>query len=231
MNAPWLHVLAITSLVVAAACALIVAIHVAGHRQNMWIMNVVWPVTALWSGPFGLWAYFRYGTAAQKSAVMQAKRVGRQAPMMQQPLGVLTGKAATHCGAGCTLGDVIAEGVAAAAPWRLFGFAMFGAWVYDFVAAFLLGIGFQYFTIKPMKHLSPGQGLWAALKADTLSLTAWQLGMYGWMAFSTFALFHRELPKSSPLFWFMMQVAMFFGFFTSYPLNRWLLRKGLKEKM
>ena len=34
-----------------------------------------------------------------------------------------------------------------------------------------------------------------------------------------------------PEFWSTMQVAMIFGFLTSYPVNWWLLRSGLKEKM
>lgn len=33
------------------------------------------------------------------------------------------------------------------------------------------------------------QGIIAAIKADTLSLTAWQIGMYGFMAFAYFYLF------------------------------------------
>ncbi|MEO8630319.1 MAG: DUF4396 domain-containing protein, partial [Betaproteobacteria bacterium] len=41
----------------------------------------------------------------------------------------------------------------------------------------------------------------------------------------------HELPKSSPVFWFMMQIAMLFGFLTSYPVNWWLLRTGIKETM
>jgi hypothetical protein len=105
------------------------------------------------------------------------------------------------------------------------------AWVYDFVAAFILGIGFQYFTIKPMRQVSTVEGLKAALKADTLSLSAWQIGMYGWMAIATFLLFGRELRPSSVVFWFMMQIGMIAGFLTSYPINWWLLRTGVKEAM
>lgn len=60
----------------------------------------------------------------------------------------------------------------------------------------------------------------AALKADTLSLTAWQLGMYGWMAIALFLLFSPSaLSKGEPAYWFMMQIAMFVGFFTSYPVH------------
>ena len=29
----------------------------------------------------------------------------------------------------------------------------------------------------------------------------------------------------------MMQLGMFLGFLTSYPVNWWLIRKGIKEKM
>jgi len=96
-------------------------------------------------------------------------------------------------------------------------------------------VAFQYFTIRPMRDLSPGEGLIAALKADALSLTAWQVGMYGFMALAQFYIWNRvlgaKLQVDSPEFWFMMQIAMWAGFATSYPLNWWLLRKGIKERM
>ena len=95
---------------------------------------------------------------------------------------------------------------------------------------FFCGIVFQYFTIAPMRHLPVLKGIWAAVKADALSLTAWQLGMYGWMAIAVFLIFGHEIRKTSPVFWFMMQIAMLAGFLTSYPVNGWLVWAGLKEK-
>lgn len=71
----------------------------------------------------------------------------------------------------------------------------------------------------------------AALKADSLSLTAWQVGMYGWMAIATFLVFGNELGKLDPVFWLMMQLAMIASFLASYPVSRWLIRKGIKESM
>ena len=194
--------------------AIIVLVDVIAHPHHMAIMNVVWPVTALWSGPLGAWAYFRYGRT--------------RAP---QPHAIEIAKGTTHCGAGCMLGDIVAELFALGVPFAIAGHKIFGSWIYDYVAAFALGILFQYFTIKPMKHLSRRDGVIAAIKADALSLSAWQVGMYGWMAIATFALFHHELPKSSPVFWFMMQIAMAIGFLTSYPVNAWLMHKGIKEAM
>lgn len=55
--------------------------------------------------------------------------------------------------------------------------------------------------------------------------------MYGWMAIATFLIFGHEIEKTSPVFWFMMQIAMLVGFLTAYPVNWWLLRSGIKEKM
>lgn len=82
-----------------------------------------------------------------------------------------------------------------------------------------------------MKNLSPGVALKAALKADALSLTSWQLGMYGWMAISLFLIFDRLIPTTDPVFWLMMQAAMLLGFITALPVNWWLLKKGIKEAM
>lgn len=212
--------------------ALVVVAHlIAGHRQSMWIMNVVWPVTALWSGPPGAWAYFRYGRAGSREAMHEAERHGREPPSKRQSFPILVAKGTMHCGSGCTLGDIGAELFALGAPLVIFDHRLFGAWIYDYIAAFTLGIAFQFFTIKPMRQSTTKEALEDALKADTLSLTAWQIGMYGWMAIVTFAIFQHELRASSVVFWFMMQIAMFMGFSTSYPVNWWLLRKGIKEAM
>jgi hypothetical protein len=204
----------------AGSMLLVAADLAAGRPQPMRIMNVVWPVTALWAGPLGAWAYFRFGRAEP----------GGGAPP-KQPFPVVVAKGTTHCGSGCTLGDIGAEIVFLAAPFSVLGHRLFGAWVYDFAAAFVLGILFQYFAIRPMRQTSAGQALKDALKADAASLTAWQVGMYGWMALATFVIFGRELRPSSVVFWFMMQVGMLVGFLTSYPVNWLLIRKGVKEAM
>jgi hypothetical protein len=161
------------------------------------------------------------------------------------PFAVKVAKGTLHCGAGCTLGDVVAENLAHAFPavalwlgWKTLFAAdhkLFAVWILDYVMAFIFGIAFQYFTIKPMRNLSPGQGLVQALKADTLSLTAWQVGMYGFMALAYFWIFggllQVRLHPGLVEFWFMMQIAMLWGFATSCPVNWWLLRKGIKEAM
>jgi hypothetical protein len=113
----------------------------------------------------------------------------------------------------------------------LLGSALLTSYVFDFLAAYLLGIIFQYFAIVPMRHLSPGAGIWAAIKADTLSLIAFQIGMYTWMAIYQLAIFHPRLEANSPVFWFMMQIGMLAGLATAFPMNWALVKTGIKEKM
>jgi hypothetical protein len=240
----WLHLLATISVLTGIACAMVIVINETRDPQHMWIMNLVWPLTALFASVIALWAYFRYGGLATHAAVHSAKQRGEEPPSKRlTPFPVMVGKGAAHCGSGCCLGDICAEwlafavpGVAVAFGWQsLFAEKMFAVWILDYVFAFGFGILFQYFTIKPMRDLSVGQGIVQAVKADTLSLTAWQVGMYGFMAFANFYLFRTligaKLEVNSVEFWFMMQIAMIAGFITAYPVNWWLVRSGIKESM
>lgn len=138
---------------------------------------------------------------------------------------------ALHCGSGCTIADIIGESILVMYPLVLFGKALYGAWLVDYVLALCIGILFQYYAIKPMKNLTVKEGLKAALKADILSLTCWQIGMYGWMAIAVFLIFGHELKANQPMFWFIMQIAMLCGFITAYPVNWWLIKQKIKEEM
>lgn len=147
------------------------------------------------------------------------------------------------CGAGCSLGDILAKTLALWLPAvlislgfpRLFEEEIFAIWILDYIFAYAIGVAFQYYAIAPMRNLGPREGLWAAAKADTFSLTSWQIGMYGLMAIVYFWLFPTfwdvTLKASMPAFWFVMQFAMLAGFVTSYPVNWWLISAGLKERM
>lgn len=240
----WFHEFSYAMLILGAVCALVLAFDVSRHPQHMGIMNVVWPVTALFGSVAVMWAYYRYGRLATHEAMKEAKARGKDMPSKAgTPFPVMVGKGALHCGSGCMIGDIIAEWLAFAVPaiaialgWQtIFSDKMFAVWILDFIFAFLLGIVFQYFAIVPMRNLSPGQGILAAVKADALSLASWQVGMYGWMAIMQFlvypATFGTRAEVNTPEFWFAMQLAMIAGFITAYPVNWWLISTGVKEKM
>ena len=240
----WLHALSIGAVALGFISAVIVAIDVAGHPQHMGIMNVVWPLVALFAGPIALWTYYAYGRLATHEVAKRAMDKGEAMPSKKlTPFPVMVGKGAAHCGSGCALGDIVAEWLAFLAPaiavWfgyrSIFSEKIFAVWIVDYIFAFAFGIVFQYFTIAPMRGLGLWDGLVAAVKADTLSLTAWQVGMYGFMALAHFYFFGvlivTKLEVNGVEFWFMMQIAMLCGFATSYPVNWWLIEGGIKEKM
>jgi putative flippase GtrA len=201
----------------------------------MAVMNVVWPVSALYFSVVAVWAYFHAGRAKSKAAMHSAgghrenrshEKESAEPTFWQVAIGT------SHCGAGCMLADVASEFTIAACGITLLGSVLWAEYAIDLAAAWMLGIVFQYFAIKPMRELSAGGALLAAIKADTLSITAFQVGMYSWMALTFFVLFpHPHLTPWDPRYWLMMQIAMICGFMTSYPVNRWLIRKGIKEAM
>ena len=219
----WLHWLAWLSLGLSFLCAFVILLDEIRKPQKMFIMNFVWPLTALYWSFAALWAYFRIG----RNMAHRDQQAERDSLSPSQ-----VAVAVSHCGAGCTLGDVIAEWLVASFAINFAGGEFSTRLLIDFLFAWLLGIVFQYFTIVPMRGLSPGEGIIAAMRADTLSILAFQIGMYAWMAFSFFVLFpNPHLHPNQAVFWFMMQIGMITGFLTSYPANVLLLRWGWKEKM
>jgi len=139
----------------------------------------------------------------------------------------------SHCGAGCTLGDIAAEFTVFALGSSVAGLALGAEYIGDYLAAVALGIVFQYLAIAPMRGLGLRKGLIEAAKADIAWLTAFEIGVFGWMALMYFVFFPapHHLTPAGPVYWFLMQVGMIAGFVTAWPANAWLIRAGVKKAM
>lgn len=227
------------SLGIAFLCAIVITIDEIFHPQKMWIMNVVWPVTAVYLSVVALWGYFRIGRGMTKNAMhgmpmeqMQQYKTREEEQEGRDPTWRQTAVSDTHCGAGCVIGDIIAEFSLFALGWTLFRESLYAEYVGDLLLAWLFGIAFQYFAITQVRNLSVRQRLIAAVKSDTLTIITFEIGLFAWMAVTFFVLFpHPHLHPTEAGYWFMMQIGMIFGFFTSYPMNRWLIKAGWKEAM
>jgi hypothetical protein len=225
-------------------------IFVRGYRQHMAIMNAVWPITALYFGPVAVWFYARRGRhMSMKWADEQGVDLGAMMSSgdEEDPAGFWTfarrnwwpiSKGTSHCGAGCTLGDIVGEWLVYVAAFTIPIFAaddansLMAMFAVDFTLAWSFGIVFQYFSIVPMRDdVGRLDGIWQAIKADTLSIVAFQVGLFGFMALYHLVLWQPPLSVASPAYWFMMQVGMVVGFFTAWPANAWLIKHGVKEKM
>ncbi|MGA7370395.1 MAG: DUF4396 domain-containing protein [Nitrososphaeraceae archaeon] len=181
----WLQVLSYVYLAGDIAGAIYIAFDILKkrHLQKMSIMNVVWAVTVFYLFPLGLWAYWHLGhTYSRKSTSNQQHFIKSHEYTTNKsgrPFWESIFVSATHCGAGCTIGDVIST-------WRIFinsiiifGSVLVTAFILDFTFAWLLGIFFQYLAISEMRKVSLREGLADSIKADTLSLSAFEIGLFG----------------------------------------------------
>jgi Domain of unknown function (DUF4396) len=108
-------------------------IYLLGYREHMKIMEAVWPLTALYAGPAAIAAYIRWGRPMSPQWI-------RAYGMRGKPFWAGTAVSATHCGAGCVLGDLIAEWILFAAGLQLAGFALPVEYPFGYVLALSGGI-------------------------------------------------------------------------------------------
>ena len=222
-------------LTIGGLCAVILYTDInMGRYQRMAIMNIAWVITALYSSLLATYMYFKYGRA--KKPMMQHEPSGMPEQgmnhmhhsMKKNPMWVDTYISSTHCGAGCGLADIISETFIYLAGITLWGAAIWASYVIDYAFALVFGLAFQYFNIRPMRpELSAGRAIIESLKADFVSLTSFQIGMYAWMYIFN-AIFHWQINAGSPVYWFMMQIGLTLGLLTTFPVNGWLIKKGIK---
>lgn len=233
------------------SCSLILLDVLRGYRQQMAIMNWVYPITALYWGPVAIYFYATRGRRmTQRWAREHNTRLERMTPSSDREADPprrpsfasrdwwAISKGVSHCGAGCTLGDITGEWIVYITSLTFGGFTLAAAnslcamLVLDFVFAWTYGVAFQYFSIVPMRDdLGRLEGAWAAIKADTLSILSFQVGLFGYMALFHLVLFKPPLSVASPVYWLMMQIGMVIGFFTAWPVNTALIRRGWKDAM
>lgn len=213
----------------ASALVIVADLVLLGNRQHMWIMNLVFPLTALYMGPVAVWLYFSRGRRMSHKQMMRIH--GGELANEPRDTWWQVSLSDTHCGAGCILGDIGGEWLVFATGWMIGSTAALGPeYVLDLPLAWIFGILFQYFVIAPLRgqvgELAP---LRDAIKSDTLSVLSFELGLFGWMGFAQYVIWSPPIDSSSH--WFIMQIGMLLGFLISWPVNRWLLVHGIKEPM
>ena len=226
MPPTWLTILAWISIAAGFLSAAVVLYDIYGNglRQPMRVMEAVWPITALYLGPLGLWLYAGLGRPRRSRWAQDA---AKPSPRWH---GIFI--SATHCGAGCALGDIIGEWLVFLTGVAIAGAVLWPEYIIDFALAYVFGILFQYLAIKPMSNLSARVALSQAIRADTLSVIAFEIGMFACMALVFFVFFpHPHLTPDHAAYWLTMQIAMALGLATTYPVQIWLVSPGIKHAM
>jgi hypothetical protein len=105
----------------------------------------------------------------------------------------------------------------------------------DIALEYVLGFGFGWtiFQALFMRDTAGGsyrRSLTSTFMPEFLSMNVLMAGMMPVAAFGRMLLGFRPGP-STPEFWFIMSMALMVGFVVAYPMNWWLVAKGLKHGM
>lgn len=161
--------------------------------QAVWPVTALYFITALYFGPAAVAAYRAWGRPASHCWQQE------HGDPAEKPGYVSTAVGASHCGAGCILGDIIAEFAVFGLGATVAGLALGAEYIGGYLAALALGIIFQYFAIAPMRGLSLHKGLIEAAKVGAAPLTAFEIGLSGWMALMFFVFFPpRTCARTAP---------------------------------
>lgn len=196
--------------------------YLGGYRQRLLPMEIVWPITAIWAGPLGLWAYHRWGRPATQKW---------QNHHGSPPEFGLNERAAVETipgGAASFLGHAIAVPIVG-----LTGITIAGEHVWPMIlliAAFALPllIAYEYYALTVASHgrSAPGTRLRVAAVISALAILAFDLGMGATMLIVAFVLGYSH---STMAFWLVMWGGIMLGFITAYPMVRWLLARGTPQ--
>lgn len=113
-----------------------------------------------------------------------------------------------HCGAGCVLGDLVGEWLVFGTGAKINGADIWPCLLIDYGFALLFGIIFQYLSIAPMSGEWGVKTIFRAAKADIASLTAFEIGLFGWMVIFQVAIWDYNLAMNTWTYWWMMQVGL-----------------------
>lgn len=175
-----------------------------------------WVLLTLYTGPFGFVVYwFLHRTPAPETRGQSQPSLFRQSV-----------ESTIHCVAGDATGILIAVLILS---WlRLpMGVEM----IAEYVAGFAVGLFlFQAFSMKSTFDGSYWRAVRSTFLPETLSMNAVMAGMIPAMII----LMSRDMSAMEPTsvrFWGIMSLAVVVGAVTAFPVNWWLVERGLKHGM
>jgi hypothetical protein len=133
-------------------------------------------------------------------------------------LNRMAASATTHCLTGCAIGEVL--GLAGATA---FGWSNEASIVLAVVLAYVFGYAL---TLRPLlsSGLALGAALGVAFAADTLSITVMEIVDNAVVLIVPGAM---DAGLLDPLFWGTLALGLAIAWFAAFPVNRWLLARGL----
>ncbi|MBB6629805.1 DUF4396 domain-containing protein [Nocardioides sp. KIGAM211] len=189
-------------------------IYLARRRHHSVAPELVWVTSALYLGPFAILAYLSRGRLGSSTSADET-----------MPVTDATALAVLPGGGASAVAHLIAVPLVVAVGWTIAGEAM---WPMILVIAVLVIIMLAVYGYLAGRGSSTGNARWlsvgAATTAAIFTVTAFDIGMVGWMLL----LYYNSAmpPVTEGTFWFLMQVGVIIGLATGYPAVMWLLRRN-----
>jgi hypothetical protein len=137
---------------------------------------------------------------------------------MAPSLNRLAADATTHCLTGCAIGEVLGLVIATQLGWDNLG---------SIVLATVLAFFFGYsLTLRPLlaNGMTLRRAAGVAFAADTLSITVMEIVDNGVVLAIPGAM---DAGLTSLLFWGSLALGLAIAWFAAFPVNRWLIGRGL----
>ncbi|MBT4769553.1 MAG: DUF4396 domain-containing protein [Rhodospirillaceae bacterium] len=199
-----------------AGCLVFLIYDMFTNTPLMGVMKLAWFLIVLYSGPIGLLVYLL--SCRQPLPGTHDRFI---AAHWKQTVGSIM-----HCVAGDATGIIVA-----AAALYYFTYPNGIDLIVEYLTAFAFGL--FIFQALFMKDMMGGDYLLAVRKtfyAETVSMNMVMTGMIPVMVILT-----EHLPGSddptSPRFWAVMSIAATVGAIVGYPVNSWMVKRGLKHGM
>lgn len=175
------------------------------NRHIPSMMQWVWTLTVLYSGPIGLLCY-RYSGRKQIATDSLARKGLRSV---------------AHCYSGCGIGEILGVVISVG----FFSLGNIPAAIITFVLAYLFGFAFN---IGPMMQsgMAFREAFRGAFVAESISISVMEA-----VAISTDFYLGGEAGMSDAQFWSSLYVSLSLGLFAAWPANILLIHLGIKGGM
>ncbi|KUO97254.1 DUF4396 domain-containing protein [Ferroacidibacillus organovorans] len=210
-----MQIFSLTWIVISVCCTFWLVKDLRHQPEIMSMMKIAWILITLYLGFIGIWLYHRSCREPEPGT-----HDAFVAPMWKQSVGSVM-----HCVAGDALGIVAASTVA---TWLRLPESQ--SMVVEYIAGFLMGwLFFQTIPMMKMNGTTFKHELKTAFFAEFLSLTFMVIGMFPTMAY--FMRIWHVMSAVDLRFWLIMSISILIGSIVTYPINWWMVRRGMKHGM
>ena len=179
------------------------------------VMKWGFVLVTLYMGPIGLLLYVMADKEPRPGEHEEFIK-----PLWKQGVG-----STVHCVAGDATGIILAAVVVA-----IVGLPMWQDLIVEYVAGFLFGLLiFQALFMRKMMGGSYLQNVRSSFLPELISMNCMMAGMAPVMVALMMGRDMRAMWPGEPLFWVVMSLGVIAGFAVAYPVNVWMVARGLKH--